>query len=189
MSARKLRPYFQAHLIRVLMEQPLRKILHDIKSSGRMINWAVDLGEFDISYLPRPSVKGDLEDIDRPVYTEILQKPSIDVPLIAPIMLSHDWMTPIRTYIMDGTLPDDSTEAQKLMRKAAKYTIIDGLLYKRSMSGPFLKCLAPDDTDYALRETYEGICGQYLGGRSMAYKILRQGFYWPTIHKDSLDLM
>ncbi|XP_071721737.1 uncharacterized protein [Rutidosis leptorrhynchoides] len=44
-------------------------------------------------------------------------------------MCSPDWMTPIRAYIMDGTLPDD----QKSMRKAAKYTIIDGSLYKRSM--------------------------------------------------------
>ncbi|XP_071721736.1 uncharacterized protein [Rutidosis leptorrhynchoides] len=58
MATRKLRPYFYAHSIGVLTEQPLRKILHDIKSSGRMINWAVELSEFDISYLPRPSVKG-----------------------------------------------------------------------------------------------------------------------------------
>ncbi|XP_071722260.1 uncharacterized protein [Rutidosis leptorrhynchoides] len=58
MAERKLRPYFQADSVRVLTEQPLRKILHDFKSSGRMINWDVELREFDISYHPQPSVKG-----------------------------------------------------------------------------------------------------------------------------------
>ncbi|XP_071724747.1 uncharacterized protein [Rutidosis leptorrhynchoides] len=52
MAARKLRPYFKAHSIRVLTKQPLCKILYDIKSSGRMINSAIELREFDISYIP-----------------------------------------------------------------------------------------------------------------------------------------
>ncbi|XP_071723341.1 uncharacterized protein [Rutidosis leptorrhynchoides] len=62
-------------------------------------------------------------------------------PLIAPIMCLPDWMTPIRSYILDGGLPDDSDEAQKFIRKSVKYTIIDGALYKSSTSGPFLRCL------------------------------------------------
>ncbi|XP_071724401.1 uncharacterized protein [Rutidosis leptorrhynchoides] len=124
---------------------------------------------------------GDLEDIDRPVYTEVLERSSVDIPLVAPIMCPPDWMTPIRSYIVDGFVPDDPAEAQKLIRKAAKYTIIRGALYKRSILGPFLRCLTPEEADYALHETHEGICGQHLGGRSLSYKILRQGFFWPTI--------
>ncbi|KAK3023184.1 hypothetical protein RJ639_044171 [Escallonia herrerae] len=38
---------------------------------------------------------------------------------------------------------------------------------------------------YALREVHEGICGQHLGGRTLAYKILRQGYYWPVMQKDA----
>ncbi|KAM1829884.1 hypothetical protein ACFX14_022644 [Malus domestica] len=47
MSARKLRPYFQAHSIIVLTNHPFR-----------MIKWAIALGEFDISYQPKPVEKG-----------------------------------------------------------------------------------------------------------------------------------
>jgi hypothetical protein len=57
-SARRLRPYFQAHTIRVLTKYPLRKTLYKPDTSGRLVNWAVELGEFDIEYLPRTAIKG-----------------------------------------------------------------------------------------------------------------------------------
>ncbi|CAL2257537.1 unnamed protein product [Prunus armeniaca] len=46
-SARRLRPYFQAYTIHVLTNQPLR-----------LVKWAIELGEFDIHYKPHPATKG-----------------------------------------------------------------------------------------------------------------------------------
>jgi hypothetical protein len=43
-SARRLRPYFQAHAIRVLTEYPMKKILQKPDLSGRLVNWSVELG-------------------------------------------------------------------------------------------------------------------------------------------------
>jgi hypothetical protein len=57
-SARKLRPYFQAHTVRVLIDHPLKKVLFKPDTSGCLVNWAVELGEFDIEYLPRTAIKG-----------------------------------------------------------------------------------------------------------------------------------
>ncbi|KAK3040937.1 hypothetical protein RJ639_028811 [Escallonia herrerae] len=56
-SARKLRPYFQSHTIVVLTDQPLGKVLQNPDASGRLVNWSVELGEFDIKYQPRTSIK------------------------------------------------------------------------------------------------------------------------------------
>ncbi|KAK3027816.1 hypothetical protein RJ639_041984 [Escallonia herrerae] len=56
-SARRLRPYFQSHTIVVLTDQPLRKVLMSPEASGRLINWSVELGEFDLQYKPRTAVK------------------------------------------------------------------------------------------------------------------------------------
>ncbi|KAK2997990.1 hypothetical protein RJ639_026540 [Escallonia herrerae] len=56
-SARKLRPYFQSHAIVVLTDQPLGKVLQNHDASGRLVNWSVELGEFDIKYQPRTAIK------------------------------------------------------------------------------------------------------------------------------------
>ncbi|KAL0434621.1 UNVERIFIED_CONTAM: hypothetical protein Sradi_0170000 [Sesamum radiatum] len=52
-----------------------------------------------------------------------------------------------------------------------------------------LKWLNPDKAKYVLREIHEGSCGNHSGARSLANKVLRQGYYWPTMGKDALILV
>ena len=35
-----------------------------------------------------------------------------------------------------------------------------------------------------MSELHEGICGSHVGGRSLASKVVRAGFYWPTVRED-----
>ena len=42
-AAKKLRPYFQAHLIVVLTNLPLRSIIHKPDLSERMARWEIEL--------------------------------------------------------------------------------------------------------------------------------------------------
>ncbi|XP_072060402.1 uncharacterized protein [Arachis hypogaea] len=56
-SARRLRPYFQSHVIHVRTDHPLRQVLHKPEIAGRLIKWAVELSEFDIKYQPRGPIK------------------------------------------------------------------------------------------------------------------------------------
>ncbi|XP_021757974.1 uncharacterized protein LOC110723010 [Chenopodium quinoa] len=56
-AARKLRPYFDAHPIDVLMNYPLEKSLHKMDTSGRLLKWVVELSEYEIHYKPRVSIK------------------------------------------------------------------------------------------------------------------------------------
>ncbi|CAL8992712.1 unnamed protein product [Prunus brigantina] len=49
-SARRLRPHFQAHTIHVLTNQPLKQVLQKPETSGRLVKWAIELGEFDIHF-------------------------------------------------------------------------------------------------------------------------------------------
>ncbi|XP_074337238.1 uncharacterized protein LOC141674430 [Apium graveolens] len=58
LTVQKLRPYFQAHRIEVRTAYPLRHILHKPESSGRMLNWAIELGQFNLEYCPRMAIKG-----------------------------------------------------------------------------------------------------------------------------------
>ncbi|XP_059669203.1 uncharacterized protein LOC132314344 [Cornus florida] len=353
-SARKLRPYFQAHTIVVLTDQPLRQVLHKPESSGRLMKWSVELGEFDIQYKPRTAVKAQvladflaeftppeeekqpqfltelslseqmgpevvwdlfvdgsstaqasraglvlvspegeniqyalrfgfkatnneaeyealiaglkvanaLGDEQLKVYTdsqlvagqvqaeyeaqdekmksylqkvkelknhfqrfsihqipreengkanalarlttalepeinkniplEYLDEPSISQERqieVQQAILSVEWADLIIRYIKDGVLPTDRAEARKVKMRAARYTLIKGVLYKRSFSMPYLRCVSSEEADYILREIHLGVCGNHAGGRSLANKAIRQGYYWPTMQKDALDFV
>ena len=59
-TARKLRPYFQAHTIEVPTEYPMRQVLHKPETSGRLMKWVIKLSEFDISYKPKTAIKGQV---------------------------------------------------------------------------------------------------------------------------------
>ena len=131
------------------------------------------------------------EDIGESVPVEYLAEPSIDPHslVIAPIRSTPSWMDPIWDYINDGTLPDDPKEAAKIRMRSSIFVNHKGSLYKRGFYTPFLKCIAGEDTEYVLKEVHEGICGNHIGARTLAGKVLRQGYYWPTILKDATDLV
>ncbi|XP_020203755.1 uncharacterized protein LOC109789254 [Cajanus cajan] len=95
-----------------------------------------------------------------------------------------NWMTGIIEYLVTGSLPINPLEAKKMRTIAARYTLIAGELYKRGFSSPLLKCLAPDQAQYVIREIHEGICGTHSGGRTLATKVVRAGYYWPTLVAD-----
>ena len=60
MATRKLRLYFQAHVILVPTSHPLQQVLQNPEVSGRLTKWAIELGEFDIKFMPRTAVKGQV---------------------------------------------------------------------------------------------------------------------------------
>ena len=57
-TSRKLRPYFHAHSIDVLTNCLLRQVLQKSEVSGRLLKWAIELGQFDLNFLPRTIIKG-----------------------------------------------------------------------------------------------------------------------------------
>ena len=56
-ASRKLRHYFQAHIINVMTDHPLKKAMNKLEAAGRLIQWVVELSEFDIKYQPRNTIK------------------------------------------------------------------------------------------------------------------------------------
>ena len=56
----KLPHYFQAHTVIVLTQLPLRVVLRNADYTGRIATWSVLLGAFNIKYMPRSSIKGQV---------------------------------------------------------------------------------------------------------------------------------
>ena len=82
-------------------------------------------------------------------------------------------MTPIIRYLKDGVLQKDKSKARLLRLKAARYILHDGKLYRRGFSTPFLKCVDLEAGSYIIQEIHEEVCGNHIGGQSLAYKALR----------------
>ncbi|GKV30660.1 hypothetical protein SLEP1_g39449 [Rubroshorea leprosula] len=283
-SARKLRPYFQSHPIIVLTNQPLKQILQKPECSGRLIKWAVELGEFEITFQQRSAIRAQAladfivectsahSDFQSEVDSWILyvdgassnKGSSAGAILLGPdgyrsehalkfnfdatnnmaeyeaLLLglqlaialkveaiqiytlvaelkskfqkfhlskipraeneqanslsntdpnSPSWTDPITSFLRDGAVPADKQEEMRLRKKASRYTLVNDVLYKRSFSLPLLRCLTPYEAEYALREVHGGVCRSHIGARTLAHKVLRQGYYWPNMYKDAIQFL
>uniref|UniRef100_A0A2N9HAT4 Uncharacterized protein n=1 Tax=Fagus sylvatica TaxID=28930 RepID=A0A2N9HAT4_FAGSY len=99
---------------------------------------------------------------------------------------SPSWMSPILAYLKDDILPADRKEADRIRRIAPRYWVSkEGNLYRRSFTGPYLRCVHPDTVQNLLWEIHEGVCGGHTGGRSLAHRAIGQGYWWPYMQKDA----
>ncbi|KAL5555669.1 hypothetical protein UlMin_037905 [Ulmus minor] len=84
-------------------------------------------------------------------------------------------MDPLIEYLTICKEPEDKNQARKLRIKAARYTILDGVLYNKSFSEPLLRCLTKEESEVVLKSIHSGVCGNHYGGRSLAHKALTTG--------------
>jgi hypothetical protein len=56
-ASRKLRPYFQAHPIRVVTKYPLETVLCNPNATGRVAEWAIELQPFELTFDTTPTKK------------------------------------------------------------------------------------------------------------------------------------
>ena len=67
-------------------------------------------------------------------FDEVQYVPSIDLPDVQQIENEENWMTPIVSYLKDGKLSKGKDEARKLKVRAARYFLMEEVLYKRGFS-------------------------------------------------------
>ena len=129
------------------------------------------------------------EGINTNLEMEVQKHPSIEeMPMFAVERVSS-WMTPIMAFIQDGHLPQDTMEAKKVRKRAARFIILNDTLYKRGFNMPYLKCVDEEEAKYILEEIHQGICGDHTGPRSLVNKVVRTGYFWPTMQMDAVELI
>jgi hypothetical protein len=62
-----------------------------------------------------------------------------------------------------------------------KYCLRHEGLGWRNPDGVILKCVNKEEENKLISEIHLGYCGGHFVSRTTAHKILRQGYYWPTI--------
>ncbi|XP_076884522.1 uncharacterized protein LOC143533725 [Bidens hawaiensis] len=89
---------------------------------------------------------------------------------------------PIKKFLQTNEIPKD--ENPKAFRmKVSQFIILNDILYKKSLAGPYFRCLEDFEIREVLKDIHEGDYGNHTRGRSLFSKILRTGYYWPTMRK------
>lgn len=53
----------------------------------------------------------------------------------------------------------------------------------------YLRCVNEEEAKYILEEIHKGICGDHAGPRSLISKVIRTGYFWPTLQKDAKEFV
>ncbi|RVW36403.1 hypothetical protein CK203_083825 [Vitis vinifera] len=77
------------------------------------------------------------------------------VPVCSIAEADPNWMHEIVKYLQTGELPRDEKHAHKVRVQAARFTLINDSLYRRSFGGPYLKCLSNPKAQYVLAKLHE----------------------------------
>ncbi|XP_072148521.1 uncharacterized protein [Setaria viridis] len=125
------------------------------------------------------------------VFYEIIQTPSTKEPAskATNAIQSFDWRAQIMAYMRGHFEPHDEVELTRLMQKARGYSIIDGELYKAGISTPWLRCIDTESGKEVLAEIHKGFCGSHIRSKALVSKVLRQGFYWPSVVRYAQSLV
>ena len=79
----------------------------------------------------------------------------------------------------------DARKKRALRLKSAQYQLIDGVLFRQNYDQVLLRCLEKYDAEHILTKLHDGPAGGHFSGEATAHKVLRVGYYWPTLFKDA----
>lgn len=67
------------------------------------------------------------------------------------------------------------------------YHFVDGALFKRDINGILLRCVDYDKIQKILSEFHEGPIRGHFSACNTTLKIMKVGYYWPSIFKDYFE--
>lgn len=111
------------------------------------------------------------------IYLDVLDALSVQKTEVLVVERSNCWLTSYLEYLSDRILPSDRMLARKIKHKSSYFILNDGDLYRRAFFSSLLKYLVPSEAASVLREVNEEIYSDHMGAKTLAYKLLRQGYY------------
>ena len=72
---------------------------------------------------------------------------------------------------------------------AKNYLIVDNTLYHHGVDSILCHCLTHDEAEVVINDYHGGACGGHLSGLSTTQKILRVGYFWPSIFKYCVNVV
>eukprot|EP00253_Pinus_taeda_P003432 PITA_03432 len=106
--------------------------------------------------------------------------------LVAENIASCDWYSVIIKFMLKLEIPPSFTQGQSrtIKLRTARYCINENLLYWRDPSGVLLRCLDKEQSMEVMQHFHSSMCGGHHYWNTTAHKILKAGYYWPSLFSD-----
>jgi hypothetical protein len=108
-------------------------------------------------------------------------------------LINYDdiWYRDIMIYLQTQTFQPDlsSIDRRCILYQASQYIILDDTLYHRGVDTILRHCLVFDEVEKSLNDFHSGECGGHMYGYSTAQKVLRDGYFWPSLFKDCITII
>ena len=164
----------------------LRYLVNKPDLSGRLARWILLLTEFDytVQYkLGKMHLQADhLSRLSEEVGTEEIDDEFPDGRLftVQSVPLRYSY---IAEFLSTQTFPPrlDRNEWRKIRVNSTNFAIIANKLYRRGVDGILRRCVDYIEVPAILEACHDSACGGYFSGRLTSQKILRAGYYWPTL--------
>ncbi|CAN6716285.1 unnamed protein product [Malus baccata var. baccata] len=168
----------------------LKYLLTKKEAKPRLIRWILLLQEFDIEIRDKKGSENVVADhLSRMVHNEeslpILET-FPDEQLLS-IKVSAPWYADIVNFLVTKRIPSTYTRHQrdKLRHDARFYVWDDPYLWKFCPDQIVRRCVHDSEFRSILSFCHTYACGGHFGTQRTALKVLRCGFYWPSIFKDA----
>lgn len=104
-----------------------------------------------------------------------------------PNLHDNSWYEEVHHYIKHDTLPSHISmwHKRELHLKSLSYQLVQGVLYRKNNNKILLRCLEAQDSERVLHDMQDGIVGGHFIGNTIAHRVMRAIFYWPTLFKDA----
>jgi hypothetical protein len=185
-----------SHTIAYVLNAVVKDILTQDNPDGRRGKWIAIILEYDIEIKPTKLIKGqglaklmaesNFHALDINFLAAADEQGEQATPSVREVFLNSPWYADLIFVLHNLQAPPGltKTKARFLKLKALKFCILEGNLYWKDPGGILLNCLLKDEADKVLQEFHAGDCGGHLNWKATANKILRAGFYWPTLFTD-----
>ena len=128
----------------------------------------------------------NLQAVDINMVDALGEQEGLPDPTVEEQFQNSPWYSDILYVLTNLNAPPDlsKTRAEFLKLKEKNYCILNECLYWKNANGLLLKCLPENDVERVKHEFHAGECGGHLNWKATANKILRAGYYWPTLFND-----
>ncbi|CAN6721074.1 unnamed protein product [Malus baccata var. baccata] len=187
----KFRSYLIGTKVIVFTDHAALKYLFTKKEAKpRLIRWMLLLQEFDIEIRDKKGSENVVADhLSCMVHNEeslpIVE--TFPVEQLLSIKVSEPWYADLVNFFVSKQIPSSFTRHQrdKLRHDARFYVWDDPYLWKFCPDQIVRRCVHDSEFRSILSFCHTYACGGHFGTQRTALKVLKCGFYWPSIFKDA----